>query len=262
MSKIESMIPAIRTVTSNLPRIRGLGLLLAFIANYFRKRTRIDIEVSVFGRKMLLNTGDWIGNALIFTPQWYDHKERKFLRGILEKGDYVVDIGANIGAYTLIFADLVGESGLITSIEAEEQNARRLTHNVSINGIDWIRIHNNGVSDKQETLSMLLNVTGNAGMHSFFREPDKDNSPVRRIECMPLGNLIENRKAKLFKLDIEGFEWRVLRKYFEDVSESLWPTYILLEDDPKNREDDAVSLCQDHGYSILNRYDCNAIMMR
>lgn len=262
MSNYESTIPAIRAVTSNLPRIKGLGLLLALIANYFRKRARIDIELSVFGRKMLLNPSDWISSTLIFTPQWYDYRERKFLREVLEKGDYVVDIGANIGAYTLIFADLVGMSGIVTAIEAEEKNARRLTHNISINGIDWIRIHNYGVSDKKESLSLLLNITGNAGGHSFFRQPDNDNSIIQKIECKPLFDLIEKRKAKLFKLDIEGFEWRVLRKYFEDVSESLWPTYILLEDDPKNREDDAVSLCLDHGYRILKRFDYNVFLTR
>lgn len=259
---MEKFIYIVREVTSRLPRIKGLGLILALIANHFKKRASADIELSVFGRRMLLNPSDAISNVLIFTPQWYDYKERKFLRGVVEKGDYIVDIGANIGAYTLIFADLVGVSGAVTAIEAEKNNAQRLTYNVFLNGIDWVLIHNNGVSDKTESLPLLLNVDGNAGAHSFFRQSDKSDALYQKIDCKPLCYLIENRKARLFKLDIEGFEWRVLCKYFEDVPESLWPEYIFLEDDPKNREDDAVSLCLDHGYRILKRFDYNVFLTR
>lgn len=262
MSEIDKIVPVVRAVTSHLPRIKGVGVLLALIANYFKKRARSDVELSVFGRRMLLDPSDAISNVLIFTPQWYDYKERKFLKRVVQKGDYIVDIGANIGAYTLIFADLVGMSGAVTAIEAEKKNAQRLTHNVLLNGIDWVRIHNNGVSDKKESLSLTLNVTGNAGGHSFHKQPEKDNQLIQKIECKPLCDLIEYKKAKLFKLDIEGFEWRVLRKYFEDVSESLWPLYILLEDDPKNREDDAVLLCVSHGYRVLRRFDYNVFLAR
>jgi FkbM family methyltransferase len=262
MSGMGKVVLLVRAVTSHLPRIKGVGVILALIANYFKKRSRTDIELSVFGRRMLLNPSDAISNVLIFTPQWYDYKERKFLRRVVQKGDYIVDIGANIGAYTLIFADLVGLSGAVTAIEAEKTNAQRLTHNVFLNGIDWVRICNSGVSDKVESLPLLLNLEGNAGAHSFFRQPNKSDALFQKIECKPLVSLIDNRRAKLFKLDIEGFEWRVLRKYFEDVSDSLWPEYILLEDDPRNREDDAVSLCLNHGYRVLKRIDYNVFLKR
>ena len=97
--KVMPMI--VREITSRLPRIKGLGVILAFVANSFRNASSPEMEVIVFGNKMLLNPCDYIGNFLIFTPQWYDFKERKFLKGILTKGDYVVDVGANVGAIRL-----------------------------------------------------------------------------------------------------------------------------------------------------------------
>jgi FkbM family methyltransferase len=262
MTNLEKNIIFVREVTSRLPRIKGLGMILALIAKFFKKRASTDIAVSVFGRKMLLNPGDAIGNVLIFTPQWFDPKERKLIQKILGEGDYVVDVGANIGAYTLLFSDMVGRFGRVTAIEAEAKNAGRLAHNISINGIDWVDIQNFGVSDKDESLSLVLNDDGNAGAHTFYKQSMPEGVMVQWVECKPLFGLLEKIKPKLMKLDIEGFEWRVLRKYFEDAPESLWPEYIFLEDEPRHREGDAVSLVSCFGYRTLERFDTNVFMVR
>lgn len=252
----------VRAITSRLPRIKGLGILLSLISKYFKGAGVPEMEVVVFGNRMLLNPSDYIGNFLIFTPQWYDYKERKLLEKILTKGDYVVDVGANVGAYTLIFSSLIGSSGEITAIEAEEKNAERLAHNISINGIDWVRIHNIGVSDKSETLPFKLNAEGNAGAHSFLLNSASEDSEMKAIKCVPLFDLIEKKRPKLIKLDIEGFEWRVLLGFFADSPESLWPEYILLEDEPRHRENDAVSLVKKVGYKVLKRFGPNVFLVR
>lgn len=249
--------------TSRIPRIKGIGLIIALIAGFFKKRSSIDVEVSVFGKKMLLNVSDLIGNYLIFSPQWFDFRERRLIRKILSNGDYVVDVGANIGAYTLIFADLVGPSGRVTAIEAEHNNAQRLKHNIDLNGLMWVDVINYGASDKEETLNLLLNSTGNSGGHSFYEQSDIEVPPVQEVQCQPLAYLLEREKIpKLMKLDIEGFEYRVLHKYFDDQPDSKWPEYIFLEDLPLRREGDAVSLVLSRGYKIINRFDSNVFLGR
>lgn len=212
---------------------------------------------------MLLDPSDYIGNCLIFTPQWYDSRERRLIEKTLSHGDYVIDVGANIGAYTLIFADLVGPSGMVTAIEAEKKNAQRLRYNINLNNMWWVDIENFGVSDKEEILSLLLNSTGNAGGHSFYKQNDTDEPPIQKVQCRPLSDFIDREKSpKLMKLDIEGFEYRVLNRFFDDQPESKWPKFILLEDYPLRREDDAVSLCLSRGYRIIKRYDANVFMRR
>ena len=253
----------VREVTSRLPRIRGLGIILALIASAFRRQNLPNIEVAVFGKKMLLDPNDMISNCLIFTPQWYDFNEMRFIKKILDKDDYVIDIGANIGAYSLMFAELVGSTGKVTAIEAEQQNVERLSHNIRINGIRCIDVTHAGVSDKEEVLTLLLNGEGNAGGHSFFKQINPKGMSKQEVRCLPLSEIIDSLKTpKLMKLDIEGFEWRVLRKFFEDVPSSQWPEFILLEDDPRHREGDAVSLALNHGYSVVNRFDYNVFMVR
>jgi len=251
-----------REITSHLPRVKGLGIIVALIVRSFRRDDLCDVEVSVFGRKMLLKPSDSIGHCLIFTPQWYDYRERRFIAQILNKGDYIIDVGANVGAYTLMFADIVGPSGKVTAVEAEQENAKRLRHNIDINNMQWAQVHNLGVSDKKEVLSLLLNSTGNAGGHSFYMPSDRAER-VQIVECCPLSELVDDHKIpKFMKLDIEGFEWRVLRKYFEDVPDSLWPQFIMLEDCPAHREGDAVALVLSQGYRLIMQVDTNVFFGR
>ncbi len=172
-------------------------------------------------------------------------------------------MGANIGAYTLTLADLVGPAGSVLAIEAEQENVKRLRHNLGINGIGWVEVHAGGVSDKDETLALLLNSTGNAGGHSFYEQSDIANPPVQDVRCRPLADVVDPRRTpRLMKLDIEGFEFRVLKKYMDDVPESRWPEYILTEDYPSRREADAVSLLLGHGYRILKRFNANVFLAR
>lgn len=261
-SGVKQTVLVVRALTSRVPRIRGVGLVLAWVANYFKKYSDCEVEVSTCGWKMLLNTGDAIGNVMIFTPQWHDPHERQLIRAIIGQGDYVVDVGANVGVYTLLFASLVGARGAVLAVEAEPANARRLTHNVQLNSIDWVTVRNVGVSDKKETLPMLINTDGNAGAHSFYATAADADAVFCTIACVPLFGLLEKRRPQLVKLDIEGFEWRVLRRFFEDAPKTLWPNYILLEDDLKHREHDAVAMLTDIGYRVMRRIDNNAFLIR
>ena len=232
---------------SPIPRVKGFGIVISAIAERF-KDAPIQIEKSVFGRRMRLRTNDLIGRALIFTPNYYDRHERRVIRSIVKPGDYVVDVGANIGTYTLILAGLVGPSGHVDAIEAERFNADELRHNVQLNHMNQVVVHEVGISDKRETLELLLNTTGNAGGHSFFDQSHIADPQIQLIRCVPLSNITQNRRPKFMKLDIEGFEYRALRALFHERPKGLWPQYLMVEDNPSRREDDAIKLCIENGY--------------
>jgi hypothetical protein len=185
INKIKLLL-VVRGISSRLPRIKGLGIILAIIAGTFRRQKLSSVEVLVFRKKMLLDPSDAISNCLIFTPQWYDVRERLFVEKILNKNDYVIDVGANIGAYTLLFAELVGPTGKVTAIEAERNNAERLQHNLEINKILCVDLHNVGVSDKDEILTLLLNGDGNAGAHSFYKQSSSRGMSEQKVQCHPL----------------------------------------------------------------------------
>ena len=212
---------------------------------------------------MLLNSADYLGNMVLFTPKYFDRKERSIVRTMVQKGDYVVDVGANIGIYTLILASLVTKAGAVVAIEAEQHNANRLRYNLDLNSMDWVVVQQCGVSDKSEELSLVLDESGNAGAHSFIDKKRMDDSRGQSVMCAPLYSLLDKGRAPAFmKLDIEGFEYRVLRQYFEDAPMSSWPLNIMLEDAPTLREGDAVALAVAQGYRLLHRIDDNVFLVK
>src|SRR4051812_12331264 len=99
------MMLRVRALTAAAPRGRGLGRMIALVASHYRYNSSAEpVEVPVFGYRMLLDPRDLIGNTLIFTPKWYDHRERRLLRELVKPGDYVIDVGANVGTYSLFLA--------------------------------------------------------------------------------------------------------------------------------------------------------------
>jgi len=249
----------VSSAVRGLPRIKGLGILIRLIGDRFQNQP-IVLEKKVLGSRLRLRTDDLLGRALIFAPNYWDRRERKIIERIVKAGDYVVDIGANIGWYTLFLAKLVGPKGRVDSIEAEQANADELRHNVQINSARQVTIHQVGVSDKKETLGLMLNTTGNAGGHSFYDQSHIADPVVQKISCVPLSTITAKRRPKFMKLDIEGFEYRVLRKFFEDRPKKDWPEYLMVEDNPERREDDAIQLCVEKGYRVLERFTPNVFL--
>jgi hypothetical protein len=89
---------------------------------------------------------------------------------------------------------------------------------------------NKGISDQTEELPFSRNTTGNSGGNSFLA---CDVGSVF-IQCDTLLNVLMAtgvKEVNFIKIDIEGFELRVLQKYFKDVEDSpnLKPEFLLIE---------------------------------
>jgi FkbM family methyltransferase len=214
---------------------------------------------------MLVDPRDYLGGLLAFLPQVYDRWERQAIARILRPGDIFVDVGGNIGAYALWAARCVGSAGKVIAIEADEENYRVLAANVGLNRFDdRIALFQCGVSERREVLSLRRNVTGNCGGHSF-RGAGPAGKPV---ECVPLDELLaqsSNLRIRMMKLDIEGFEARVLGRYFSRVPLEARPEYLLVEIDggPAPVEERAAlrHLLTDCGYAPL-RESGNSLFKR
>ncbi|WP_077728939.1 FkbM family methyltransferase [Methylocaldum sp. 14B] len=264
ISPIPPFVKAAKAMTRLIPpvwRFSGISnrivkpLVCSFISGALFRSTIWNYR----GRdiEMILDPSDCVGGNLFFIPHMYDRWERKFLMKRLPKGGVFVDVGSNIGAYALFAAEIVGASGKVIAFEAATENFRLLRKNIEINGRNSvIAAYQIGISDKKEMLRLGLNRQGNRGANSFL----KAEGETEEVQCHSLYDALQMadiKKIDVLKLDIEGFEYPVLNRFFDDIADipQLKPAYILVEIEggpqTAERKRQLRSLISDNGYRIL-----------
>jgi FkbM family methyltransferase len=145
--------------------------------------------------------------------------EIKVFKENIKEGDVVLDIGANIGYYTLLAAKIVGKEGKVFAFEPEEKNFFQLKENVRINNYQNVILIKKAVSEKNGKLKFYLH-EGDATMHSFFSE-NKSTKWIE-VETVSLDNFFKGKKIKIdfIKMDIEGAEFLALQGMKRILKES------------------------------------------
>jgi len=159
----------------------------------------------VQGNKMFLDSKDSLLFSIIGA---YEPFETELVKKEIKKGDVVLDLGANIGYYTLIFAKLVGEKGKVFAFEPEPDNFALLKKNVEINGYKNVVLVQKAVSNKTGKLKLYL-CKDNTGGHSIhpFESPQDGNQSIE-IEATRLDDYFKTYDGKIdfIKMDIQGAE--------------------------------------------------------
>lgn len=231
------------------------------VVPFYNRKKREFVNTKFGGINLLLDPNEVIDSALLFYPQYYDHQELRILKNIITPEFEVIDIGAHIGFYSL-FLGSHAKRGQVLAIEADPDNFNRIKTNLGLNPqINNIKAINFGVSDKDEILSMGVSTTGNKSGNSFL-----SNSKLRKnIVCKSLYSILQEKgiqKIDLIKIDIEGFEFRVLSKFFKDAPRYIWPQWILIEDNPNIvQEGKATELLFSVGYELKYDFGLNKLMM-
>jgi FkbM family methyltransferase len=226
---MDSELALMRSATHRLPRLRGAGRVGNQIIRFYQRKPRERVVVDVLGMKMDLNPSENVDSALLFFPQLYDPKEIGFICQHLVAGDCFLDLGANIGFYSLMASRVVGPTGRVLAVEADPFNFEMLERNLALNGVNNVDAVRVGLSDRSETLRLGISTTGNRGGNSFL-----SSSPEGvMVECLPLSQLLRDRGVTQVagaKIDIEGFEMRVLSRFFEETERNLYPGFLVVED--------------------------------
>jgi FkbM family methyltransferase len=161
----------------------------------------------VDGHKMLWGSGGII-NSLILGV--YEPLETEIVKREVKKGDTVLDLGANIGYYTLILARLVGEGGKVYAFEPDTTNFSWLEKNVEINGYKNVVLVPKAVSNKTGKARLYLSKDNRAD-HSIYDA--HDGRQYIEIEAVRLDDYFKNYDGKIdfIKMDIQGAEGEALR---------------------------------------------------
>ncbi len=156
----------------------------------------------VQGHRMWLDDKDTLELA---THPVYEPVETGLFQKEIREGGVVLDIGANIGYYTLIAARLVGPQGRVYAFEPDPVNFRLLQKNVKANGYDNVVLVNKAVSNKNGKIRLYLNPS-NRGDHRVY--DSKDGRSSIEIQTVALDRFLKplDKKIQFIKMDIQGAE--------------------------------------------------------
>jgi len=182
------------------------------------------------GIRMLVNPSD-IGIAPGLFAGNYEIKETMMLKNLIKEGMIIVDIGANIGYYTLLASKCTGCQGKVYAFEPEPDNFRLLSRNVSLNHADNIVAVNKAVSNKAGKCRLFIDRKF-LGSHSLSAGnlETKKNAESISVETVSLDSFFnETRNIDLIKMDAQGAEGMIIDggmktlKRTENLFIELWP---------------------------------------
>jgi FkbM family methyltransferase len=145
--------------------------------------------------------------AYITTPHW-DELTTKIFKAVVREGDVVLDLGANLGYYSLLASRLVGTKGKVYSFEPEPRNYRLLCRNLELNGIRNVTALQKAVSDKTEKVKLHIS-NKDSGAHTIRDTEDSgEYEDFIEIEAVKLDEyfLDKSRRVNVIKMDVEGYE--------------------------------------------------------
>ena len=184
----------------------------------------------------------------------YDYHEMNFLRRYLRSEDSFLDIGANVGVYSLLAASKI-ETGTIYSFEALPKNYDRLQENIRLNKFKSIESYSTAISNTEG--SILLDLAEGDSMPFINLNASSDKSiivPTNTLDNVLKGRALEN--LTLAKIDIEGAELLAFKGAISLLEKQLPYVWILELNNTINHfghtEDDVVSLLHNFGYELYS----------
>lgn len=165
-----------------------------------------DVDVALpWEMKMLVPAG--FPSARSYATHSYEPAVTTLFRRIVGKGATVVDLGANVGYYTLLASQLTGPSGQVYAFEPVPSNYAYLVRNISANGCLNVRGVGKAVSNRMGTASFILDDWGAEGSLSAT-EPADDAGSIA-VQTVTLDDFFAHEgwpSVDLVKMDIEGAE--------------------------------------------------------
>ena len=164
---------------------------------------------------------------------WYELRTTELFLQLLEKGATVIDVGANVGFFTLLAAKLVGKEGIVLSFEPEFTSFSLLSGSVQRNNFSNIKLSQKCVSDIDGKKTLYLSSTRHRGMHSIVRDSGgtKVTVPSTRLDTEVARLGIE--RVDLLKIDVEGAEPEVLNGASKLLSEGRIRNMIIEWEHPE-----------------------------
>lgn len=224
---------------------RAMGPLLERIPPYFQIRLYHRISgdpfvqrafddsvvrrVAPHGYRMKLDLRDWMDRYVAINGRYYEAETTALLQRLLKPGMLFVDIGGNIGFVSLTAARLVGTEGRVVYVEPNSPLAERFQETLEENGIRNVEVHQVALAESSGEVGLEF-----ADGHGLTRVIDGTGTIAVTGDELLSG--FSSVTPMLIKIDVEGYEERVLAGMRHTIARTNTAFYIEVTDDWLRRQ--------------------------
>lgn len=193
-------------------------------------RLRPEIEFSwIEGSKLIVRNGMTGATGNIYCGL-HEFVDMAFVLHLLRPGDLFVDVGANIGSYTVLASAVCGAQTI--AFEPDQETIRALQRNIAANGIgDRVAVVEAAVGARPGRVHFTI------GKDTTNRVLPQSGTATREVDLRTLDDVLENKHPLLIKIDVEGFEREVISGAESTLSNPMLQAILIetVDDDVRAR---------------------------
>ena len=247
---------------------------LGFRASTPFRRLAIDrldtrpVDTELWGARMRLHPHDnsCEKNAL-FTPQWFDRREREVLAAAIEQRVRAgatftfVDVGANVGLYSLFVASRGGAHARVLAVEPQRELVARMAFSLQCNPGFNVAVVQAAAADRDGEMDLVVYRPDRAGSSVKRHAAAFAGAEIVPVPCRPLAAMVAEAgitAIDALKIDVEGAEDLVLPPFLREAPQDLLPRLLMIEDRP-DWNVDLYALLQERRYVVAMRTQHNVV---
>ena len=165
---------------------------------------------TVLGFNLTLDVNDTIAKLLL-RDRLFEAPESELVTRILRPNDTCVDAGCQVGYYTCLLAQLVGERGQVYSFDANPEACEITRSNLALNNLRCAEVVHAALTDREGEVPFRISSDDQTGLSSLG--PIDECKKIITVPCLRLETFLKERQVehiRLLKLDVEGSEEMVL----------------------------------------------------
>jgi FkbM family methyltransferase len=198
----------------------------------------------------------------LFNPD-YNLDELDFLRKHTAAGGIFVDVGANVGTYTMSLARHVGQGGKVIAIEPHPVTHARLAFNRVASNVKQVVLVAAAAGPTDGEL--MIETDGDNLGASHIVSGERAGKAIK-VPSLRLQRILDDAgvtHVDALKIDVEGYEDRVLSGFFKAAPSSLWPGAVVIEHLSRNEWlDDCIADMRTRGYAETGKTRSNTLLVK
>jgi FkbM family methyltransferase len=176
----------------------------------FARREEYSVATLRNGMKLVVRGKDHVGRIILYMGD-FEPRITRIAEALLSEGDCVLDIGSNLGWFTMIAAKLVGEAGVVHAFDPQRDLNTLLRASLSMNDLANVHVHEVALSNESGP-ARLYRLKGNSGLAQLAPASGDlwSESGIEKVEAASYLEGLALPPIRLLKIDVEGHEQVIL----------------------------------------------------